>query len=56
MAVNRSDANKGKATHHNKPQAKVSGYKAITTPESRHPTTHSYGVSGAMSRLKKVHK
>lgn len=56
MAVNKSAANQGKATHHNKPQAKVSNYKAITTPESRHPSTHSYGVGGAMGMLKKVHK
>lgn len=54
MATHRSPANKGQATHKSVPTSKMSKSPHPTKPENRHPTTHTYGVSGANAIVKKV--
>lgn len=46
---------KMKAPTYQKPTSKLSQHKSLTTPESRSPNTHKYGVASADAKIKKAH-
>lgn len=55
MGLKSSPASKGQKTHKHGASSSLAKHKHVTKPESRHGTSHKYGVSQAESMIRKAH-